>query len=85
MNYCMQLLIFKIDDKEIFHFIFFRDAAHRVHPLAGLGVNLGFGDIECLDNVLTKSTLCGAKLGNFGFLLHYICMNQSVSSLRDTI
>jgi 2-polyprenylphenol 6-hydroxylase len=31
------------------------DAAHVIHPMAGHGLNLGFGDAECLAEILSNS------------------------------
>lgn len=45
-------------------FFFFSDAAHRVHPLAGQGVNLGFGDVEHLCRILKKYRDNGARIGD---------------------
>jgi ubiquinone biosynthesis monooxygenase Coq6 len=47
------------------------DAAHRIHPLAGQGVNLGFGDVVKLTEVLSESVYGGNEIGNLSYLLQY--------------
>lgn len=47
------------------------DAAHRVHPLAGQGANLGFGDVACLTQVLSQAAFNGQDLGAIQHLLEY--------------
>ncbi|XP_039993928.1 ubiquinone biosynthesis monooxygenase COQ6, mitochondrial [Xiphias gladius] len=47
------------------------DAAHRVHPLAGQGANLGFGDVACLTQLLSKAAFNGKDLGAMQHLLEY--------------
>ena len=41
----------------------YSDSAHRVHPLAGLGLNLGFGDVKCLVDRMGESAYNGFGLG----------------------
>jgi ubiquinone biosynthesis monooxygenase Coq6 len=47
------------------------DAAHRMHPLAGQGVNLGFGDVTCLRQHLLDAIRLGSDLGCMQHLLAY--------------
>ncbi|XP_037030932.1 ubiquinone biosynthesis monooxygenase COQ6, mitochondrial [Bradysia coprophila] len=47
------------------------DAAHRVHPLAGQGLNLGFGDVKLLTELLAEASYSGAPLGNLPHLCAY--------------
>lgn len=48
-----------------------RDAAHRIHPLAGLGLNLGFGDVKCLTDTLAKAAYNGFQLNKIEHLCAY--------------
>ncbi|XP_074036894.1 ubiquinone biosynthesis monooxygenase COQ6, mitochondrial [Leptinotarsa decemlineata] len=47
------------------------DAAHRIHPLAGQGVNLGFGDVVCLNRILGNAVYSGSKLNDLSYLKEY--------------
>ena len=47
------------------------DAAHVIHPLAGQGVNLGFGDAACLRDVLVDARAAGRDIGEHRRLRRY--------------
>ncbi|CAG0916580.1 unnamed protein product [Notodromas monacha] len=47
------------------------DAAHRVHPMAGMGVNLGFGDVDCLHRVVGDALGLGGDIGTTASLYPY--------------
>jgi ubiquinone biosynthesis monooxygenase Coq6 len=47
------------------------DAAHTVHPLAGQGVNLGFGDAAALANVISEGVSVGADIGDVSTYLSF--------------
>ena len=47
------------------------DAAHTIHPLAGQGANLGFGDVKALVDVLSKAHKRGESLGSCQVLRRY--------------
>lgn len=47
------------------------DAAHRIHPLAGQGVNLGFSDVLLLTEALEQAIYNGSVLNDLDYLLKY--------------
>ncbi|MEQ1440421.1 UbiH/UbiF/VisC/COQ6 family ubiquinone biosynthesis hydroxylase [Fontimonas sp. SYSU GA230001] len=47
------------------------DAAHVVHPLAGQGVNLGFGDAQCLIETLAGARRLRRDIGGLRVLQRY--------------
>uniref|UniRef100_R4FK38 Ubiquinone biosynthesis monooxygenase COQ6, mitochondrial n=1 Tax=Rhodnius prolixus TaxID=13249 RepID=R4FK38_RHOPR len=56
------------------------DAAHRVHPLAGQGVNLGFQDVDSLVKVLSDAVRNGREIGDIEDLTKYesFCQQNNV-------
>lgn len=47
------------------------DAAHTIHPLAGLGVNLGFADASTLANEIKKHLASGKDIGEYRHLRQF--------------
>ena len=47
------------------------DAVHRVHPLAGQGANLGFGDAAALAEALLVAQAKRRDIGDYGVLRRY--------------
>lgn len=47
------------------------DAAHTVHPLAGQGVNLGFGDASTLAKIIAEGLSVGTDIGEVFSLNYY--------------
>jgi 2-octaprenylphenol hydroxylase len=47
------------------------DAAHTIHPLAGLGANIGFSDAKALAKVVNHTSQQGRDIGNYSVLRRY--------------
>ena len=45
------------------------DAAHRVHPLVGQGLNLGINDVANLANAIIKGKNSGQDIGDKNLVL----------------
>ncbi|CAH0594196.1 unnamed protein product [Chrysodeixis includens] len=52
------------------------DAAHRVHPLAGQGVNLGFGDVKDLTELLAEAVYSGLDVAHPNWMQKYESVRQ---------
>ncbi|KAM3962512.1 ubiquinone biosynthesis protein COQ6, mitochondrial [Aphomia sociella] len=52
------------------------DSAHRVHPLAGQGVNLGFGDVKDLTEFLADAVYTGLDITDHSWLEKYESTRQ---------
>lgn len=52
------------------------DAAHRVHPLAGQGVNLGFGDVKDLAELLADAVYSGLEITDNNWMEKYESSRQ---------
>lgn len=55
------------------------DAAHTVHPLAGQGVNMGFGDASSLSKVIADGIAVGSDIGEVCSLFPFLRFSSTIT------
>ncbi|KAI3900514.1 hypothetical protein MKW92_021787 [Papaver armeniacum] len=55
------------------------DAAHTVHPLAGQGVNLGYGDAVALSRIIADGIALGTNIGELSLLKKFESERKSAN------
>lgn len=62
------------------------DAAHTIHPMAGQGLNLGMGDVECIVNQLRQAVESGMGIADGGAAgLEYALQQYEVERQREVV
>nr|AKF43253.1 FAD/NAD(P)-binding oxidoreductase family protein [Melianthus villosus] len=61
------------------------DAAHTVHPLAGQGVNLGFGDAFALSKIISEGIAVGTDIGELSLLKKYESDRKSANIMMMAV
>lgn len=61
------------------------DAAHTVHPLAGQGVNLGFGDAFSLSRIIAEGIALGTDIGEVNMLKKYEAERKAANIMMMAI
>lgn len=56
------------------------DAAHSIHPMAGLGLNLGLEDVRCLTQVLLAAAERGRSVAELAVLMSYQRQRRSANA-----
>lgn len=75
------LMLANADKYSTEHVVLLGDAAHRVHPLAGQGVNLGFQDVIDLTSVLLEARQAGRGIADPLYLRRYARSRRADTSV----
>ncbi|OVA16116.1 Monooxygenase [Macleaya cordata] len=66
------------------HVVLIGDAAHTVHPLAGQGVNLGYGDAIALSKIIADGIAVGSEIGEMDLVYMQLSLLKKFEAERKT-